>query len=131
MTEEQKKICRANPYEKLYEKLEEGSYEALVTFIRCSDFHDGGNIEDLHVQSGLFLLKNPFLYTYILEKEGVTGSCLEPFFVMLHPDLVDNFEGKRAEVRERIKALETLQSSKVRDYGIQALRESLKDMQAE
>lgn len=102
----------------------------LLSFVALI-FTTGGNIEDLYILSGVFLLKNPFVYTYILEREGVTGSCLEPFFVMLHPDLVDHFEGQRSAILERIKALETLQSSKVRDYGIQALRESLKDMQAE
>lgn len=124
MTEEQKKICRAHPYEKLYDALETGSYDALVTFIRCTEFHDGGNLEDLIVLSGLFLLKDPFVYVYILEHEDICEPCLENFFVMRHWDLVDDAEGTRKNILKKIDALKTLEPSRVRDFGIKVLEES-------
>lgn len=125
MTLEQKEICRTHPYEKLYEELEKGSYESLVTFIRCSDFHGGGDLEDLHTLSGFFLLKDAFLYVYILEQEKVRESCLAPYFTMLNPNLVDDAEGQITEIHKRISVLQTLQSSRIRDYGLQELQEYL------
>ncbi|MBK9585826.1 MAG: hypothetical protein KA099_02030 [Alphaproteobacteria bacterium] len=117
-------LCKNETYEKLYRGLSEGSYQSLIDFVRCRDNHDGGNLADLFIQAGSFIVINPALYIYILEQESVPFDGLENFFVMLSPDLVDDIDGQTREIDKRLDALKNVRPSAVRDRGIQELEKS-------
>lgn len=110
--------------------MERGDYEVLVQRIRCREFHDGGNSEDLSILSGMFLERNPFLYGYILEKEGVLEeNSLRSFFEMLGWDLVDDYEGREKEIRKRLELVKKIENPKIRAIATKILKSSLEDIQ--
>tara|TARA_R110001592_G_scaffold32162_2_gene112778 strand:+ start:32143 stop:32601 length:459 start_codon:yes stop_codon:yes gene_type:complete len=94
--------CKNKTYEILLKGMDSLEYSSLIDFIRCRDYHDGGNLGDLYIQAGLYLEKDPFLYEYILTEEGVhSDPDFKNFFVMLPPTFVDRYQAQILEYKKR------------------------------
>ena len=97
-----KDYCLDKTYERLVSEMSDGSYEALVAFIRCRHNHDGGNLGDLYMEANMFLEKDPFLYGHILMSEDVhLAPDVKSFFFHLPVELVDDLEGQIKELEKR------------------------------
>lgn len=103
-------------YRSLLDGMSHGQYRSLVHFIRCRDFHDGGNLGDLYIEANLLFEEDPFLYSYILEKENFyNADSIMRFFNFLHPKFVDDYAGKASEYKKRIALANAIEDDAFRD----------------
>ena len=92
------------------------------------DYHDGGNREDLYIEAIHFYKRDPYLYGYILEKEGALTAweCLpNSLFDFGLPENVDNFKAEKEDYLERLKLTENIENEELRERARSIIKESL------
>lgn len=120
------KICTSLTYDSLWEGMDRGEYQALINFVMCShNDYGAGNHDDLSQTANTFILKNPAIYLYILEKEDVPISALPIYFLSQPYEIYDDKQALKDDLENKLKALKATQQSEIRDKAIALIEGSL------
>lgn len=119
---------KTRSFEELESGMINGEKSALVEFVTCRKNFDGANLGDLYRAAGLFTVVNPEEYLGILNQQQVSQREMPNFLIMLPLETVDNFDNKKAVLRERLTRINSVKPSPTKNTALNILEERLKQL---